>query len=185
MTPLMNTNKGPQPEALNPQQQKLCDDLDKCIDILEGSPLPQPEPRLWTRHGSGVHEWWSLGHWTARKERGEWVLRYRERIEYRHEYLQEVQRFAAALPQPEGMGREALARWLRDVRVAADDIDCPDWPELLPRQRERWLRVADAATGASNPLTVEFIEQHIGSDEGDREAVLTLVREVEEAHGIE
>lgn len=37
---------------------------------------------------------------------------------------------------------------------------------------------------ASEPLTAEFIEQHIGSDEGDREAVTALVREVERAHGI-
>lgn len=33
-------------------------------------------------------------------------------------------------------------------------------------------------------LSIEFIEQHIGIDEGDREAVLALVREVEAAHGI-
>ena len=34
------------------------------------------------------------------------------------------------------------------------------------------------------PLTAEFIDAHIGPDEGDREAVTAIVREVEHAHGI-
>jgi hypothetical protein len=40
------------------------------------------------------------------------------------------------------------------------------------------------ATPVPEPLSLEFIEKHIGVDEGDREAVLALVREVEVAHGI-
>lgn len=48
---------------------------------------------------------------------------------------------------------------------------------------------AGAAQGAEpvavrQPLTLEFIDEHIGADEGDREAVIALVREVEAAHGI-
>jgi len=34
------------------------------------------------------------------------------------------------------------------------------------------------------PLTADFIDKHIGADEGDREAVTAIVREVERAHGI-
>lgn len=41
-----------------------------------------------------------------------------------------------------------------------------------------------APVPACEPLTPEFIDAHIGADEGDREAVVTLVREVERAHGI-
>jgi hypothetical protein len=37
---------------------------------------------------------------------------------------------------------------------------------------------------SNNPLTLDYIDQHIGADEGDREAVVALVREVEAAHGI-
>ena len=36
----------------------------------------------------------------------------------------------------------------------------------------------------NTPLTLDYIDQHIGADEGDREAVVALVREVEAAHGI-
>lgn len=54
----------------------------------------------------------------------------------------------------------------------------------------RWLRAnlfglkRGAQAKPAEPLTVEFIEQHIGPDEGDRDAVLAIVREVEHAHGI-
>ena len=34
------------------------------------------------------------------------------------------------------------------------------------------------------PLSLDYIERHIGADEGDRDAVVALVRETEAAHGI-
>lgn len=37
---------------------------------------------------------------------------------------------------------------------------------------------------ARQPLTLEQIDKHIGADEGDREAVIEIVREVEAMHGI-
>lgn len=43
---------------------------------------------------------------------------------------------------------------------------------------------ATTAPPQRQPLTLEYIDQHIGADEGDREAVVALVREVEAAHGI-
>lgn len=47
------------------------------------------------------------------------------------------------------------------------------------------LSTHHAAPGApQQPLPLEFIDDHIGADEGDREAVIALVREVEAAHGI-
>lgn len=41
-----------------------------------------------------------------------------------------------------------------------------------------------APQASMRPLTLEYIEQHIGPDEGDREAVLEVVRQVERAHKI-
>lgn len=49
-----------------------------------------------------------------------------------------------------------------------------------PTEFEVWC----AAPAAPTPLTLQYIEQHIGPDEGDRDAVLEIVRQVERAHGI-
>ena len=46
------------------------------------------------------------------------------------------------------------------------------------------VRALYVAGTTRQPLTLEYIDQHIGADEGDREAVIALVREVERAHNI-
>jgi hypothetical protein len=43
---------------------------------------------LWTRHGTGESEWWSLGNYTCRKVNGKWVLKRSSKELGRFEYLQ-------------------------------------------------------------------------------------------------
>lgn len=54
--------------------------------------------------------------------------------------------------------------------------------------REAAIAEAIAADRAARlqraPLSLDYIEKHIGADEGDRDAVVALVRETEAAHGI-
>lgn len=72
---------------------------------LDGASAPVQEGRepvasdpLWTRHGSGEFEWWSLGPFACRKDAGQWVLSSGGLPLSRHEFLQDA--MAAAGEQP-------------------------------------------------------------------------------------
>ena len=98
---------------------------------------------------------------------------------------------ALAWPWPEGL-RAVLAAFSAPTPVAQ--------PVAYRHMHEGEWEYYDAPTGndcagcaplytappaaVRVPLTDEQIEQHIGPDEGDREAVAEIVRAVERLHGI-
>jgi hypothetical protein len=64
-----------------------------------GEMIAVPPNALWRNYGAGSEEWWKYGKWEARKSGGEWRLTYAGKEMYRHEYLQECQRYASQ-PHP-------------------------------------------------------------------------------------
>jgi len=68
------------------------------------------------------------------------------------------------------------------VPVPLTQCNDNDSPWLICKTCAAVGRCAQAC--GSKPLSLDFIDRHIGPDEGDREAVVAIVREVERAHGI-
>jgi hypothetical protein len=68
------------------------------------------------------------------------------------------------------------------VPVPLTQCNTNDSPWLICKTCAAVGRCAQAC--GTKPLSLDFIDRHIGPDEGDREAVIEIVRQVEAAHGI-
>ncbi len=69
-----------------------------------------------------------------------------------------------------------------DKTVPLTQCNTNDSPWLICKTCAAVGRCAQAC--GTKPLSLDFIDRNIGPDEGDREAVIEIVRQVEAAHGI-
>jgi hypothetical protein len=84
-----------------------------------------------------------------------------------------------------------MAEILSGEEVGALTGADPKWSHVATPVLANFARAVERAVVkklaepvARLPLSEDYIERHIGRDEGDRDAVIDLVREVERAHGI-
>lgn len=102
------------------------------------------------------------------------------------DFVEFVHTWAKAYPEdvfPRPDFKKAAAV-LEAAGMTLDSISAANMHHVITKVRDKLDAALATTSKRVEPLTLEFIDQHIGSDEGDREAVIALVREVERAHGI-